>query len=325
MTAIIPVRNGERTLAASLDALGEQLAAGDELIIVDDHSDDGTAAVARRYTERVLSMPEGATGAAAARNLGAGAASSGILVFCDADVMVDPGSLDRLLAPLSGPAVGAVGVYAPCTETLGMWSRVKDTSIRVRHARSGRRIRWFWTGFSAIRRDAFQAVGGFDATHFPTGATVEDIDLGLRLSQAGHELVQVFEATARHEHEYSAVSLARNDFCKARAWAAALRRAGPGAAAAHGSTSGAEAAALGLAAASAGLVSLGAVYPPLAATAAVPLSAYAWLIRDEIACAWHRGGPGEATRQLLVRAALGPVAVAGAALGTLSSRRGAPD
>ncbi len=323
MTAIIPVRNGERTLAASLDALGAQLASSDELIVIDDHSDDGTAAIARRYTERVLSMPEGATGAAAARNLGAEAATHGILVFCDADVLVDPGSRDRLLAPVRGPAVGAVGVYAPCAETLGMWSRVKDTSIRVRHARSGRRIRWFWTGFSAIRRDAFRAVGGFDETHFPTGATVEDIDLGLRLSRDGHELVQVFDATARHEH--SAVSLARNDFRKARAWAAALRRAGPDAAAAHGSTSGTEAAALGLATASAGLVSLGAVFPPLAATAAVPLSAYAWLIRDEIACAWHRGGPGEATRQLLVRAALGPVAVAGAALGALSSPRGAPD
>src|SRR5205807_8681242 len=45
----------------------------------------------------------------------------------------------------------------------------------------------FWAGLGAVRRDAFEAVGGFDAERYLV-PSVEDIDLGARLATTGHRI-----------------------------------------------------------------------------------------------------------------------------------------
>ncbi len=322
---IVPVKNGAATIGECLTALLEQITDGDEILVVDDHSTDDTAAVLEGFDVRPAACPQGRTGAAAARNVGAARAQGDVLVFVDADVILTPGSLDALTAPLIDGAVGAVGCYDPGDRELGVWSWVKNTTIRVRHRRSGRQIRWFWTAFGAVQKAAFEAVGGFDEAHF-CAPTVEDMDLGFRLSADGARIVQVFDAVVHHRHRFGALDLVRNDFKKSRDWARLIARTGFGSAQDHASTGPSEPAALLCSV----MALLGLLFSPLTsagpALALTGLIGLAWLLRDELAVVRAEGSIGDLAAYLTVRAALYPVAGAGALYGgslwMLKDRRG---
>lgn len=98
---VVPARDEAANLANLLPSLA---VSGLEVIVVDDDSADGTADVARRHGARVVvpgPPPEGWTGKAAACAAGARSAidaGAGRLAFLDADVVVEPGGLERILA-----------------------------------------------------------------------------------------------------------------------------------------------------------------------------------------------------------------------------------
>lgn len=308
---VIPVRDGADSLGACLRAARAAMGPHDELIVVDDGSQDGSGPLARSAGATLITTPP--RGAASARNAGAARARGRWLVFLDADVVLEAQALARLLAPLeAGQARAAIGVYAPCPAELGLASRVKDRSIRARHQRAGAQVGWFWTGLGAVERDLFEELGGFDGARFG-GATVEDMELGYRITAAGQPVLQVAESRLRHLHRHSLGSLVRNDFAKSRDWAATLRAHGAARASDHAATHPREIAGLACA-----VVGLGSLPSP----AAWPLGAAAWLglgwmLRRELREAWQQGGVGEALGQLGLRALLYPVAAAGGALGTL--------
>ena len=82
-----------------------------EAIVVDDHSTDDTAAIASRYPVELIALPQHA-GVSAARNRGAEASRGEILLFLDADVVLAPGGISRVLDTMARPEVGAlIGSY----------------------------------------------------------------------------------------------------------------------------------------------------------------------------------------------------------------------
>jgi 4,4'-diaponeurosporenoate glycosyltransferase len=101
VTVVVPARDEETNLPVLLDALRPQLTTGDEVIVVDDGSTDGTASVARHHGATVLTappLPPGWQGKSWACHTGAAAAASPVLVFLDADVRLEPGGLDAVVA-----------------------------------------------------------------------------------------------------------------------------------------------------------------------------------------------------------------------------------
>jgi 4,4'-diaponeurosporenoate glycosyltransferase len=102
VTIVVPARNESERLPALLRSLVEGLPDGAQVIVVDDHSTDGTADVARRDPRvRVVTAPDlpaGWTGKPWACQVGAGLAEPGDLVFVDADVEVGPTAIARVLA-----------------------------------------------------------------------------------------------------------------------------------------------------------------------------------------------------------------------------------
>lgn len=102
VTIIIPARNEAQRLPGLLGPLTDGLPAPAQVVVVDDHSTDGTREVAERYPRvRVLSAPDlpaGWTGKTWACHTGAQVAPPGDLVFLDADVELRPDVLARALA-----------------------------------------------------------------------------------------------------------------------------------------------------------------------------------------------------------------------------------
>ena len=76
----------------------------------------------------------------------------------------------------------------------------------------------FWPGLGAIRRKLFLSIGGFDCEQFNV-PSIEDIELGVRLKQAGHRILLDRTIQAKHLKKWTATSLLRTEiFCRAVPW-----------------------------------------------------------------------------------------------------------
>jgi glycosyltransferase involved in cell wall biosynthesis len=105
LSVLIPARNEAATLPHLLTALARQNLAPAEVIVIDDHSEDGTASLARTTAPslpvRVIAapaLPPGWCGKTWALHQGVAASQGDLLVFLDADTEPEPGFLASLVA-----------------------------------------------------------------------------------------------------------------------------------------------------------------------------------------------------------------------------------
>jgi glycosyltransferase involved in cell wall biosynthesis len=92
VTAIVPVYDGEAFLADALGSIRAGTRAPDEIVVVDDGSRDGSAALAER-TPGVRCVRQEHAGIAAARNRGLAEARGDLIAFLDADDLWTPDKL----------------------------------------------------------------------------------------------------------------------------------------------------------------------------------------------------------------------------------------
>jgi hypothetical protein len=185
VSVVIPVYNAEPYLAACLECVARLNPAPLECIVADDGSTDGSAEIARRAGFTVLSCGQ-RRGPAFARNLGAARARGEFLLFLDADVLAPPDVVARVLDRFEeDPARDAViGSYDSRPADPGFGSQYRNLLHAFTHQHSRPETSTFWTGCGAIRRRVFLEQGGFRET----AQWLEDIELGLRLRQAGHPI-----------------------------------------------------------------------------------------------------------------------------------------
>ena len=98
ISCIVPVFNGERYLAEALDSILAQTWRPLEVIVVDDGSTDGSAAVVAKYGAQVSYVYQANAGPAAARNRGLDAAAGEFIAFLDADDLWHKEKLARQMA-----------------------------------------------------------------------------------------------------------------------------------------------------------------------------------------------------------------------------------
>jgi glycosyltransferase involved in cell wall biosynthesis len=175
VSAVIPAFNSEHLLATAIDSVLAQTYAPTECIVVDDGSTDATADVARAYGPSVRLVQRENRGAAAARNTGAALAQGELLAFLDADDRWLPDRLLRQLQAMDRLDVGAVMCATEVVDSdlrhLGVIRQSPRLTIdEILLCRSP----LVSTGSNLlIRRDCFEAVGGFEET-LPSKAGAED-------------------------------------------------------------------------------------------------------------------------------------------------------
>jgi GT2 family glycosyltransferase len=227
LSVVVPVWNGTAHLASCLEALEASVRKPDEIVVVDDGSDDDSAAVARAHQCKIVGVAGGPLGPATARNRGVRASSGERIAFIDCDVAVHPETLGLMEQQFLANAdlCGLLGSYDDQPTERGLISGYRNLLHHHVHQRSRREASTFWAGCGAIRREAFEAAGGFDETY--RWASIEDIELGLRLNGAGHRLLLCPEIQATHRKRWSFWQVIHTDvFRRAIPWAKLLLNRG---------------------------------------------------------------------------------------------------
>jgi GT2 family glycosyltransferase len=229
---VIPVCNGGHDFGRCLRRLRDSLAADLELIVVDDGSTDGSAALAESFGAAVVRNPT-PLGPASARNTGARVATAPLVFFLDADVAVHSDTLSRAVARFDAdPELTALfGSYDDAPTAPGLVSQFRNLLHHYVHQQGAfvddaRPARTFWTGCGAIRRQVFLDLGGFDP-HLYRRPAIEDIEFGYRLSRAGFKTVLARDVLATHLKRWSLRSMIRTDiFQRGVPWMLLIKRSG---------------------------------------------------------------------------------------------------
>jgi N-acetylglucosaminyl-diphospho-decaprenol L-rhamnosyltransferase len=199
VTAIVVSFDSAQVLPACLFALaGEGVGA----IVVDNASDDASVEIAARHGARVL-RNERNEGYGRANNQGAHAAATPFILIVNPDLEMQPGAVAALLA--AAQAYPDAAAFAPrLVEPSGRVFLQPRSLLSPDHLNQARRIILpegdaclpFLSGACLLlRREVFLALGGFDPAIF---LFYEDDDLCRRLRDAGHALIHVDGAGARH-------------------------------------------------------------------------------------------------------------------------------
>jgi glycosyltransferase involved in cell wall biosynthesis len=219
VSVIVPVYDDAANIAECVRTL-KVVAPDAELIVVDDGSRDDSAAVATGAGARVVRQARNG-GAAAARNAGVQAAAGEILVFVDADVVPARDAVARLVGVLeTNPELGAVfGSYDDTPRAPGLVSQYRNLLHHFVHQQGAGDASTFWAGLGAVRRTAFDLVGGFD----PRVRGIEDIELGYRLRAKGFRIRLEPSIQGTHLKRWTLASVLRTDaFMRALPWSRLL-------------------------------------------------------------------------------------------------------
>jgi GT2 family glycosyltransferase len=187
VSIVVPVHRAGGTLRACLESLRALQPAALEIVVVIDGGGPEGADVARECGARVVALPTN-RGPAAARNAGVRETTGDLVFFVDADVVVPPDTIARLLATFEAhPDIDAViGSYDDRPGAANFFSQYKNLAHHFVHQTSHDETFSFWSACGAVRRTCFDRVGGFDERY--TRPSIEDIELGSRLQSAGCRL-----------------------------------------------------------------------------------------------------------------------------------------
>jgi cellulose synthase/poly-beta-1,6-N-acetylglucosamine synthase-like glycosyltransferase len=191
LSVIVPATDDPATIGRCRLALEAAVEASDEVLVVDTAPGEG---------------------AAHARNAGALEATGNVLVFVDADVAVHADVFVRIRRALErDPGLSAVfGSYDDEPSAPGIVSSFRNLLHHHVHQTAETPAQTFWAGLGAIRKPAFEALGGFD-TVTPHRRAVEDIELGMRLVDAGGRIALDPDLRCTHMKPWTLASMLRTD------------------------------------------------------------------------------------------------------------------
>lgn len=211
LSVIVPVHNGRLQLARCLEALRESTYPDFEVLVVDDCSTDNTPQIIERFGARSLRTPRN-MGPGGGRNLGVQQARGEIVVFVDADVVVQPQTLAHIAEDFERDAhlAALFGSYDDEPAWPDFLSQYKNLMHHYVHQISSENAVTFWAGCGAVRKNIFEEFRGFNTEKYPN-PSIEDIELGYRLSMAGRRILLDKRIQVKHLKKWTVRGLWRAD------------------------------------------------------------------------------------------------------------------
>lgn len=194
VSILIPVYNGERTIARCVDSALAQDFEGLEVVVVDDCSTDATAAALDPYRDRIRALKnERNSGIAKTYNRALRESSGSIVVMLASDcALVGTDYITRLVGHFETPAIAAVAGKSvihdfdavPAVERIFAKLNLLDINDEDRGIHDVNFVEVRCDGF---RREVLENVGGLNEDLFRSN---EDQDLSIRISRLGYRLIQ---------------------------------------------------------------------------------------------------------------------------------------
>ena len=211
ISIIIPVYNGGYPFVCCLLAISRSQFTDWELIVVDDGSTDESTAIARKFGAKILKT-SGREGPGSARNQGARAAAGKYLCFIDADCEVCHDAIALLGQKLQKqPEIDALfGSYDDAPKATNFIAQYKNLMHHYVHQQGSEDASTFWSGFGVVQRELFLNLGGFDIERYPR-PSIEDIELGYRIKQAGAKIMLAKELQVKHHKAWKLMGLIKTD------------------------------------------------------------------------------------------------------------------
>ncbi|TPG16498.1 glycosyltransferase family 2 protein [Sphingomonas koreensis] len=166
---LLPTFNRARFLSTSINAILTQMQDSDELLVIDDGSDDDTAAVVGAFGPQVRYTRQENAGKSIALNRGIAMTSGEFIMICDDDDVLKPEVVPLLVEALqAGDAAFAFGTYSRFRDVAGRyvdfgtgyWPDLSHGSL-TRHILEDAFV---MQNAALVRRCAYEAVGAFDET-----------------------------------------------------------------------------------------------------------------------------------------------------------------
>ena len=225
VSVVVPVFNGGEDFDRCLGAVNRSDWPDFECIVVDDGSNDGLAAdIAGRHGARLVRLQQ-CCGPAVARNEGVKNARGEIIFFTDADVLLHTDAISEAMNAFeSDPDLAAVfGSYDDTPGHGSFLSRYRNLYHHWNHQAGNEEASTFWTGCGAIRREIFIGMGGFSSDY--ARPSIEDIELGYRLREAGYRIRLLKTMLGTHLKQWKFWDMIRTDiFRRGLPWTELLLR-----------------------------------------------------------------------------------------------------
>jgi N-acetylglucosaminyl-diphospho-decaprenol L-rhamnosyltransferase len=233
LSVVIVTYNSAGAIQRTLPALAGELREGDELIVVDNDSSDGTSERARELAPSAQVIESGANlGYGEGSNRGAAAASGDVVVFLNPDAMPQPGFRDAIVAPAEngsgwaawqgivtakeGTEINTSGGVAHFTGIA--WAGAAGAPITSLPSLSPEPA--FVSGAClAVPRAELERTGGYAGDFF---LYHEDVDLSFRVRLAGGRLGVARDAVVDHEYDFDK-GRAKWRYLERNRWATLIR------------------------------------------------------------------------------------------------------
>lgn len=225
VSVIVPVGGAAPAWPRSAESLARLDPPPHEIVVVFDGPQQHPLGIAPESAIHVQLDANG--GPARARNRGVEQSSGDVVFFLDSDIEV-PSDLIRQVQHLfssDGAPDAVIGSYDDAPGDPHLVSQYRNLLHHYVHQTGEEKASTFWSGCGAVRRDAFLAVEGFDESY--AEPSIEDIELGARLLQAGHEIRLVKDLQVKHLKRWTFAGMVHTDlFKRAIPWTEQMLRSG---------------------------------------------------------------------------------------------------
>ncbi len=220
ISVIIPCHVFNEALDICLHSLQEYKNAYDELILVLDGVVTDSSFLGRfQLSHLVVKEIPVKSGPAHARNVGASLAKGKLLFFLDSDIQLTSNVFDQarsFMRSFDSPDA-IVGSYDDDPSNHSTVSLFRNLMHHYVHQVSDRHISTFWGACGMIKAEVFEEISGFDERF--RQASVEDIELGYRLTQSGFNILLCPEMQVKHLKKWTFINMIKTDvFLRARPW-----------------------------------------------------------------------------------------------------------
>lgn len=217
ISVIIPIRDGNETLARCLSSLKGSTLPPAEVIVVDDYSREDCSEIVKSFGFKWMRIDKPRE-AENARNKGAESSTGQILVFTDCDMVIHPDALEKIHNHFCKDHYAAIsGVCSPEPQDRSLASRFKHLWMYYSYVNSPKDFDFWISSIGAVKRDVFFGLKGF-GTAFRTKYGGGDLEFGRRLKLAGHKICLDTKIQGTHLKRFTLWSLLRNDYSRGKGW-----------------------------------------------------------------------------------------------------------